>query len=126
MRWISQSELCVIPFDSSNVPGCTSRKHPEVQGRIYAEARASLKSYAAAAPFLACMKVSREIQSGDSVLVVIGAIGGAVSEGLSSERVTRVWFREKAGVDSMWLAAATSGDVIASSMAPILAPTNCK
>ena len=125
VRWISQSELCVIPYDSQNIPGCLTRKRPDVPEQILAEARESLKRYAGASPFLACMKVSREIGSGDSVLVVVGVIGGAVSDEMSTARRTRVWFREVSGKDSMWLAPVTDTDVI-SSVAPITSASACK
>lgn len=113
-RWVSPKESCVIPFDADNVIDCASRAPQVLSDTDFQALVRVAKQSARGTPSLACARVSREIASGDSLLVSVSTVAGVEVDGGVEARSRWVWFRKIGARDSVWVVDAVafaSGDV---------------
>ncbi len=93
---------------------------------VYQQARSVLTPRAAdSKPFIACIGVSREIQMGDSSVVVVRFIDGDTSEDVSDAQRVVIWFRKQGANDKMWVGVDPLGEH-SSQTRPITSQAGCK
>lgn len=125
VQWISPNVLCVPLFDAQDIPSCQSRAVVLHSQSTLDSLSAMLTPSQGTPPFLACLKISREIAVGDSSFIFVGAVGGGTSEGLASSTTIRQWFRRVNGADSSWIDASDIYNTV-SAVAPIVVKESCR
>lgn len=126
VRWISARELCVTPFDAPDFDACARRPAPSLAPQLRASLARELAPDPGTPSAIACLRVSRVLDFGDSALVVIGLVGAAEADGLAEARTRLVWLRAGARRGSYRaLAAADPGDAIASDVRPVRGADSC-
>jgi hypothetical protein len=100
IRWVSKTELCVIPFTAADYPGCDKRVRTFVSASAYMGIRSGHRMPSASEPHIRCLRVSKPIDFGDSSLVSVNTIDGAAVDGMSQSTTKWVWYWSRRGVDS--------------------------
>jgi len=121
-RWLSPTVLCVVPFDEKTIQECMNRPRSRHPADVQAAIRSEL-SWSTPRGAIACVRVSRPIQMGDSTLVQVSTIGATVADGLAESQTTWVWFRPSAGKDSIRVDRNLYGG--SSDVAPMTQETRC-
>jgi hypothetical protein len=121
-RWLSPTVLCVAPFEQKTIQECTARPRLRHPADALAAIRSELSSGTSGAA-VACVRVSRPIQMGDSTLVQVSTIGATVADGLVESQTTWVWFRPSSGKDSIRVDRNPYGG--SSDVAPMTQETRC-
>ena len=103
VRWIAESELCVVPFDEPTIPQCVARPRRPIPAAEVREFRRTLAAPEGAVADLACVRLSRLIREGDSTLVVVAMTGDAEADGLVESRSQWVWFPREWRSGPGWL-----------------------
>jgi len=122
VRWISRKPQCVVPFDAPTLDDCVRQEAARHNDALITQVRAAVKA-GEDARGIACLRMSREIASGDSTLIAIGTIGAAEVDGFAESSSRWVWFRRSALGDTVWTAPSEPSGV--SDVAPIRTETGC-
>ena len=92
VRWISERELCVVPFDAASIPECVARPKPVIPATELRALRETLGPPSGPVAQFACVSVSRPITQGESTLVVVSMVGDVEADGVVESSVQWVWF----------------------------------
>jgi len=124
-RRLSPTVLCVVTFEQKTIPECfdgpRSRHPADVQAAIRSELFPV--TWIDASQAIACVRVSRPIQVGDSTVVAVATTGAIEVDGMVESQMTWVWFRPGAGKDSIRVQRNPSGGT--SDVAPMREETRC-
>lgn len=103
VRWVSPKPLCVVGVDAETLPECASRiseSHPDA---TYREVRGALREPSDSSRGIACLRFSREIPHGDSILIRVGVVDAETVDNFASSSSVLVWFRPAGNADSAWV-----------------------
>jgi hypothetical protein len=81
-----------VPFDAPTLQGCQARPNRQLSAALLRTLRETVREPFEGNRGLACVKVSRAITDGDSVLVAVATVGDAEADGVVESSIQWVWF----------------------------------
>ena len=101
VRWLSRTELCVPPYDAASPVACAARPAQALDDTILRRIRDAVPDTVGTRDLLVCLRVSREIVSGDTTLVFVRTVGDVLVNRRARHEGYRVLFLPGEAADSV-------------------------